>query len=192
MRESVRLPASFSLDAFKSGDRKHFTVMFNEWKDAVTKFCQNITKHNAEAGDITNESFVRLWKNREVIESVEGMRDYLFITARNLSYDYLRRKQRERARDEAYRYLSETSLDELAPMFERALAEAAVMKWLIMEKEKLPRRCKEVFDLIYYYNYPIRQIAEALNVTEKTVRAEKSIAVKILKNKFKQMSKYLP
>ncbi|HXV75459.1 MAG TPA: RNA polymerase sigma factor [Candidatus Polarisedimenticolaceae bacterium] len=61
-------------------------------KDRVFAFATAMLKDGAEAQDVSQESLIRLWQNRNAVEE-DGTRPWLMRTAHNLCIDRLRKRK---------------------------------------------------------------------------------------------------
>lgn len=110
--------------------------------------------HNeAEADDIVQETFVKLFNSNKSFSSDEHCKAWLIRVAINLSKDLLR----------SFRYTHTEALDETVPAedcAERELADAL---------SKLSPKYRAVIHLHYFEGYSAKEIAKILGVTVTTV-----------------------
>lgn len=110
--------------------------------------------HNeAEADDIVQETFVKLFNSNKSFSSDEHCKAWLIRVAINLSKDLLR----------SFRYTHTEALDESVPAedcAERELADAL---------SKLSSKYRAVIHLHYFEGYSAKEIAKILGVTVTTV-----------------------
>lgn len=72
-------------------------------------------KSAADAEEIVQESFTKLWQNRENLEEIENPGSYLYKMVRNRTIDLMRKTARERKlKDQVWAYISQSdnSLEE--------------------------------------------------------------------------------
>lgn len=72
-----------------------FNLIFNKYYALIKQICFFYCKNNAEAEDLTIETFIKLWYNRKKINIDKNFKYYLTKIAHNLCVDYLRKKKRE-------------------------------------------------------------------------------------------------
>ena len=136
-----------------------------------------------EAKDLVQAVFIKFWNDREKINLRSSVRSYLFVSVKNKCFDSLRKKDRNiklqgitgehDVSDDSYEtYI----LSELDALFKRSL-------------NKVPDRCREIFELSRFQGLKIREIAVKLNLSEKTVENQITNALRILKEELKD---YLP
>jgi RNA polymerase sigma-70 factor, ECF subfamily len=113
------------------------------------------------AEDAVQEALVRAWERPPGAKRIDSLAAWVTRVALNLSKSRLRRLRAEaRARDRI-RGTGATAAD---PPESRSDVERALFK--------LPRRQREVTVLRYYLGMDVREIAEALGVSEGTVKTQ--------------------
>jgi RNA polymerase sigma-70 factor (ECF subfamily) len=65
---------------------------------------------------------------------------------------------------------------------DREVFETAVLKEIRLQAKRLPPRCREVFELIFFKGKKTREVAMQLGVTLATVQTHKTIAIKKLRD----------
>ncbi len=136
----------------------------NEFKSAVEKNSKRIflialsyTKNQADAEDVMQNTFLKLWRSSEKFENDEHIAKWLTVVASNESKNLL--KFYKKRADEPDFDLSENfpfKTVEDKEIF------SAVMK--LLPKNAL------VIHLFYYEDMPVKEIAKTLNVSESVVK----------------------
>lgn len=80
--------------AVLTGDKAAFTDIYNEIKTPVFTVIFRIVQNRAESEDIMQDLFLRLLKHGKD-DTIKHPRRYIFVMARNLAFDALRKKQPE-------------------------------------------------------------------------------------------------
>ncbi len=70
-----------------------FKKTYEEESDAIFRFCLTRVSDRDQALDITQETFLRLWKNLLEQKDISNHRAFLFTIARNLIIDWYRKKK---------------------------------------------------------------------------------------------------
>ena len=124
--------------------------------------------------DLVQESMVRTLRSH-VLNPIANVRGFLFLTARNLALNYLRRRRHERPKG-----LGEIDpngvLDESVDTPE-IVARRQEIDMLYQALHSLPERCRQVFVLRRIHGLSQREIAQKLGITEKTVENHSVIAL---------------
>jgi RNA polymerase sigma-70 factor (ECF subfamily) len=131
--------------------------------------------------DIIQNVFVKLYENLEKIRQKESIAPWIYKTARNEVYEYLRKKnnKREQRIDDDDELSSDDHLESDYDIKE--------LKEIIMsELSKVPEEQKEVYLLKEYSGLSYKEIADIQNIDEELV---KSRLFKIRQKIIKRISK---
>ena len=174
----------FLYEEMKRGKEYAFDFFFNYYYPGLCVYAQKmISISEQESKDLVQDVFVKFWKDREKTDIRFSIRSYLFVSVKNKCFDFLRKKNGSLKVQEISNEhdISDESfetyiLSELESIFNKSL-------------EKLPERCREVFELSRFHGLKNREIAVKLNLSEKTVENQITKALHILKEELKD---YLP
>lgn len=162
---------------FQKGDEPSFTVVYNHFYNPVFSFCKHLLPAIEDARDMTAQLFILLWEKRETLDSYKHLRAFLFLNARNKCFNYLRD---QKARSAIDKQISDfTASEQRSILF--ADIESELITRIREEIEKLPDYYKNILQLSYFQGYNNQEIADMLQISEKTVRNAKSIALKTVK-----------
>ena len=81
---------------FQNGDRNAFTQLMNRYKDRVTNFIYRFTGDYDSAQDLAQDTFLRLYKNKDSYKEVAKFSTWLYTIAGNLAKTELRKIKRRR------------------------------------------------------------------------------------------------
>lgn len=165
---------------FRNGDEPAFTAVYNHFYHPVFSFCKYLLPAIEDARDMTAQLFILLWEKREKMDSYKNLRGFLFLNARNKCYNHLRN---QKARSAIDKQISDfTGTEQTSILF--AEIEAELITRIREEVDKLPDYYRKILQLSYYQGYSNQEIADMLEISEKTVRNAKSIALKTVKMVF--------
>lgn len=169
--------------AFKDEERFAQVALNQLWKNnykALVYFADQLVRNNLLSEDIVSETFTKLWALRLNFDNVPSIRSFLYVTVRNACYDHLRSQEiHTRIHKEILYtsdYVHEMNRDDYDMMY------AEYIQQLYVQVRELPDRCQEVFRLYFFDRLTTREIAQALNISEQTVRNQKTKAVAMLKS----------
>ena len=98
------------LELVAQGDQAAYKILFSQYWDHLYSTALVFTKSPELSEDLTQDVFVQIWLKRERLKEVEKFDAFLFITARNLIIDRLRKKVFSSDSDDYYKeYLSDKS-----------------------------------------------------------------------------------
>ncbi|MDP4260491.1 MAG: sigma-70 family RNA polymerase sigma factor [Bacteroidota bacterium] len=168
------------LARFRQGDEAIFREVYETHKVAIYSYSLKLLNYNvSEAEDMTALAFVRLWENLENIESLDHIKAFLFMVARNAIANHYVRNKRRRNVFRDVKSIS-TEVEESAIDFERMHAE--MISQLMNEIEELPERNREIFKMHFFGKKSGKEIASALGISEASVSREKNSAQNTLKS----------
>jgi RNA polymerase sigma-70 factor (family 1) len=166
------------ISGFHKGNSRAFDLLFDMFFPALCYFANKLIEERQEAEDIVLDTFQKLWARREHFETMPNIKAFLYITVRNTCLNYLRYRETQRKRTREMIKLMPERFEEDA---EQQRIRAEVMKNIYSEIEKLPKKCREVFELYYFEGMKANEIAEQLQISESTVRNQKVRALQLLK-----------
>ena len=150
-----------------------FENLFRELYPGLLKFCTQITRNQIIAEDIIQEKFILLWEKRDEIIIHSSYKSFLYTSVKNKAIDYLRKK---------YSKLF-ISFDEIPDLSEQQTTSQRLefeeySQIVTKAIEELPDKCFVVFSLKRYGEFSRKEIAEKLNISEKTVDNHLAVATK--------------
>lgn len=154
------------IEAFQKGDEFAFVSLYNRYKDAVYGFCLKMAGDDALAQDVMQETFLRVYENRERLMKAGAFKSWLFTIARNQCLNQLRKTKRSvplESTPEPIAQPAHTPVSKLEKSDQIALINHCL--------EQLKPSYREVIILREYQNLSYKEIAA---VTRSTLSAVKS------------------
>ncbi|MBT7119362.1 MAG: RNA polymerase sigma factor, partial [Candidatus Marinimicrobia bacterium] len=78
------------LQGLKSSDKTAFHQLFSDFHDTLFRFVAYRVQDGDLAEDITQETFLRVWRNRESIQPEKSFFSLIARISTNLCYDHFR------------------------------------------------------------------------------------------------------
>ena len=78
-----------------TGDQNSFRQLFHLYAKKLTQFAYAIVKSNDAAREIVDEVFIKIWKNRATITSIQNLTVYLYTAIKNTALNYLSARAKE-------------------------------------------------------------------------------------------------
>jgi len=129
--------------------------------------------------EIVHDVYINLWDKRKSIDTDKPVKSYLYTSVHNRCLNYIRdNKKFDRGNVE----IENINLDSNWENSDK-LVEAELENNIKMAIDSLPPKCREVFMLNRFENLKYAEVAKKLNISVKTVEAQISKALKILKEK---------
>jgi RNA polymerase sigma factor (sigma-70 family) len=119
--------------------------------------------------DLVQESYSRVLRARAAAP-IGAAKGFLFATARNLAFDYFRRKRIVDV--DSLAEIEELSVWEDKPDVFEIVSRQQELELLTQAIQSLPARCRQVLTLRKIYGLSQKQIASELGISEHTVEAQ--------------------
>jgi len=177
------------VEEYLNGDSQALEFLIQRNLNDVYNFSFNYVKNEAEADDLTQEIFVKVWKNIKKFNSQYKFRTWLFTIAKNTCLDFLKKNKRtvnfsELDNDETDFNFSE-SLADKSPSILKVLQNQGDFEALNLALESLPKSYQATLDLRYDQGLKFREIAELLGVSMETIKTRNRRGIEMLKKKLK-------
>lgn len=166
----------------QKGEHHAFREIYKKYWDKLLYLAGKKLGDLSEAESIVQDVFVDLWQRRETLEIKHELAGYLVVAVRYRMLNFLARQQR------AETYLRDTarSLSPADRSTEEWLGFEELRGWLEKIVANLPEKCRLAYRL-RGEGYSQREIAQQMNVSEKTVETHISRALKILRTGLGQL-----
>jgi len=164
--------------AAQQGDKAAFEELVRQYDQPVLRLALHLTGDEAEAKDIYQEAFLKVYRNIESFRFECSFYTWVYRIVTNLCMDHLRRRQ-VRKEDSGVRVSDDGEevnlLDQVADQRagaspERELMRREMGKRIAKALTKLSPRERMVFEMKHYQGLKLRTIGEALNTTEETAK----------------------
>ncbi|WP_455639484.1 RNA polymerase sigma-70 factor [Parabacteroides sp.] len=159
------------LKLIKQGDQIAFKHLFYQYVDSLERFITYYIHDREKSQELVLDIFTYIWENRERFEIKLTLKAYLFQAARNNAFTYIRDKkvpvylEDVGVQEMGYDYNSDLEVKELHHLIEEAVS-------------LLPEKCREIFKKSRKENLTNKEIAKELQISEKTVEGQITIALR--------------
>jgi RNA polymerase sigma-70 factor (ECF subfamily) len=159
------------IEEAKTGSQEAFESLVKQYLPIVYRYIARLTGDRHLAEELSQETFIRAWKNIGQFETGKPIKPWLMRIARNCAFDSLRKKKTvafsSLSEPEQYR-LENIPTKNLSPI---ELAEKREKKELVKNiLDRLSENEREVLVLHYLEELTVPEIAQILNKQEETVR----------------------
>lgn len=164
-------------ERFNRRDIEAFGLIYLHLYDQLHYFTTSLCRgSDLVADDVIQDIFVRMWMSSSTkFSSVEQIKAYILTSTRNHLYNHFVRKKTE----ELYRQSVFTDDDR----FVVEITESGIWSWVNQAIEILPEECAKV--LRYHLEgWQVKEIADKMGVSERTVRNRKNEAIDKLRSHF--------
>ncbi len=131
-----------SVDLLEMDSTEALEKIMDEYGDDVKRFVYTYVKNQADTDDITQETFITVYKKLHTFQHKSSLRTWIFSIAVNKSKDYLRSFH--------------TRHDNFSELMDYIM--------------KLSIKYREVLILYYFNDFSIKEIAHSLNQKESSIK----------------------
>ena len=168
------------IQKMKSGDRESFNQIFRRYYSPLVRFCVRFVADADQAAEIVQDLFVKLWTNREKIAFTTSFESYMLRSVRNAAITFIN-KERAHAETNERIYTDDSDANDPSETLQSNNLEASYREVLA----SMPEKRREVFLASRYDGLKYAEIAEKLGLSQKTVEAHMSAAIKQLREGLK-------
>ncbi|MFZ5363924.1 MAG: RNA polymerase sigma factor [Patescibacteria group bacterium] len=166
------------------GDKKSLEILINQYLKIVYSFALHIVHDESVADDITQEVFVRAWKNLRKFDVKKNFKTWILSITKNAAIDYLRKKKvmpfSAFDNNDGGNAIADAIVDPAAPPDE-IMERADTSQLLKTAMEQLSENYRTVLYLKYYSQLTFQKISEVLGVSINTVKSRHRRALAVLK-----------
>lgn len=151
-----------------------FQMLFDVYWEPMYAYAASLVQENAIAQDLVQEVWMDYWKRRKEIE-VDNLKAYLYKAVRYKCYNQLRDTKFNNVHIEvAEAMVYEDSMEAQYAVVDLTAEINAILA-------KLPNRCQEIFRLSRINEFANSDIAEMLNISQRTVENQISTVLRRLR-----------
>lgn len=158
-------------------DETVFENVYHAYFAPLCYFSQQILGSREEAEDLVENVFIKLWETNKLFKATDNKAVFLYSCVKNAAIDLLRKN---RTKDKAFEKVASLS-SEITPDFLSQVITTEVWAEVYRAIENLPSQCRKVITMSYLDGKSNQEIAEELELTDKTVRNTKVRALQTLK-----------
>lgn len=170
-------PVNPMLDRLRQGDTEAFAALYRTYWKQVFQFSRLYLKNESDAEDVVQEVFIRLWQIHDRILPDENFSGFLFIITRNMIFTRFRRKI-----DPLGFQLSVLAALESSEDIESEISARDLSAYIDQLVDAMPARQRQIFNMSRREHKSYREIAEELNLSQKTVEAHMHEALRFLRD----------
>lgn len=164
----------------KKGDREAFATFFNKYRRRVYYFSLKYTGDPEESEELVQSVFVSIWEHRRLIDKKKSLKNYLYRSVVNSIYNFLKKRAIRRAFMIQELKKPEGASDPYEQIFFNDLEEK--FDQIILS---LPLHQQRIMYYRKQQGLSLKEIAQKLNVSVRTVENQIYRINRILKNSFR-------
>jgi RNA polymerase sigma-70 factor (ECF subfamily) len=157
------------------GNLLAFNTLYKEYSGRLYRFALGYLKSEDEAEELVQEVFTIIWEKHTDLKEELSFKSFLFTIAFNIIRKHFRTKA----------YLSEyfkTGIsDNLDIRTSQKITYDSLYQYIIELVNKLPERRKEIFIKSRFHGLTIKEIAEEMKISHKTVENQLTDALRFIR-----------
>jgi len=158
---------------YLKGNEQSLEILIKRYLKPIYSFVYKDIGNQEKAQDITQEVFLKAWRNLKKFDKKKSFKSWLFTIAKNSSIDFLRQKKTEVS-------LNESLVCEKSD-FTESIDNKNIAKKIHNALQELSPNYRAVFLLKNESNLTFREIAQELNEPLNTIKSRYRRAILILK-----------
>lgn len=187
MPELFTLPEEELLSQLSVGNPAVLEILIRYYYPVLCRFAKKYLPDTSLAEDVTQESFIKLWKSGRSFNSLQSLKAYLFIIIRNGCRDMIRNRNRL---DNRHQRAAADMEETLEPVINEIIkAESIALIFQVVKA--MPEKMQQVFILSFREGMTVSEIAAHLGMNLKAVKKQKYKALVALRGRFAKSSEPL-
>ncbi|HRZ95490.1 MAG TPA: RNA polymerase sigma factor [Candidatus Moranbacteria bacterium] len=174
------------IENFLAGDDSAFSELVKKYLKPVYNFLYHFVTDREALDDITQETFIKAWKNIGKFDQEKKFKTWIFTIAKNTAYDWLKKKKTipfSNFTDEEGNNKLDNIGDE-SILSDELLIRADSAKILEEKLKVLPDIYRIILIMHYKEDFSLQEIAKILGKPYNTIKSQHQRGLKILKDTF--------
>lgn len=167
------------LTLISSGDREAFSELYRSYQPRLLHYCSRVLKGDvALAADIVDDALFDVWRSASKFEGKSKPSTWIHSIAHNKLVSYLRKNSDSRLD----KNLLQISMEQTVPTPDEHLQGEDLNAQLVRHMGSLSAEHREILELAYFRELPVKSIASMLKISENTVKTRMFHARKRMKH----------
>lgn len=166
-----------------TGDERAFTEIYNRYWDKLYYVAHKLLKDTDAAEEIVQETFLVLWKKRDSIH-IQSLNHYLAAMTRYAVYRHLAKEKKFSKQNNSDLILN------TEPATEIDVDNRILLKIINKLSDKLPEKCRLVFQYNKIQDQSLQEVADQLNISQKTAEAHLTKALRVIRANFGDVTQF--
>jgi len=169
------------ISLYLKGDEKSFEVLIKRYLKQIYGFAYKYVRDAQNAEDITQEVFVKVWKNIRFFNKQNDFKPWIYAIARNASLDFLKKKRPVLFSELDNSRVFADNIRDQSLLQDKLVEQLDISKVLMSEMDKLSVKYRLVLSMYYKDCFNFREIAKILGESINTVKSRHRRGLILLK-----------
>lgn len=171
------------IEKFFVGDDTAYPTLLKKYLQSVYNFLHLFVRDSDTLDDLTQETFIKAWKNLKSFDTEKNFKTWLFTIAKNTAYDFLKKKKTipfsSFENEDGNNVLENIKTEDILPLeiLEKTEREQTFEKKL----EQLPADYRTLLLLHYKEDFSLQEISQILAIPYNTIKSRHLRALANLK-----------
>ena len=161
-------------------NKNRYEQFFKENYSPLCRFAFSFLKDADDAEEIVQNSFVKLWKEKDQITVKTSLKSYLYTAVRNSCLNELKHIDIK----ETYKQHNKIELNRSTSL-ENEIEANELQEQINIAIEKMPEQRRKIFKMSRFEGLKYKEIAKKLEISPKTVENHMGLAMKFLREELK-------
>lgn len=158
-------------------DKHAFTEIYNRYWDKLYYIAHKLLKSTDAAEEIIQEVFLVIWKKRTNLH-IQNLNQYLAAMTRYAVFRHLAKEKKFNKQEDSESILNSEIAEEID------LDNKILLEIITKLSNKLPEKCRLVFQYNKIQDQSLQEVAEQLNISQKTAEAHLTKALRVIRANF--------
>lgn len=159
------------IEKYLEGDEKSLEILIQNYLGPIYRFAYRYAGNEKDAEDITQDVFVKMWRNLKKFDQNKSFKTWIFSIAKNTAIDFLRKSRSASGGKKAIPFSQEETFADTAPLPQEIFEKQEIIQGLKSMIARLFPKYQTVLSLRYDNGFTFREIAETLDEPLHTVKS---------------------
>jgi RNA polymerase sigma-70 factor (ECF subfamily) len=155
------------LSRIANGDQHSYKIIFEHYWDQIYSTAFVFTKSADISEDLAQDVFAQIWIKKESLAAIQNFESFLYIMARNIAFDKLRKQVFTKKHSQ---YLK-TYFEESLPQPEHQLEFKELEQVITNVIDQLPPQQRTAFRLSRFHGMSHEEIAKQMGISKQSVKS---------------------
>jgi len=169
------------IEEIAEGSPRAFERFFKTYFKSLYRYAFTMLQDEVIAEEAVQDVFYKIWERHELLAIHTSLKAFLYKSVYHQCLNQMKQQKRKTENEEELRYLNRERQSDDHAATRVQVSELQLQLQLAMNA--LPEQCRTIFYMSRFDELKYREIAERMDLSIKTVEAQMTKALKILREK---------